>query len=917
MSHPFGDLLRQYLHRKHGLSQARLAAAIGQPPFVVSLMCRGERLRGRGARLRVLAIIAWLHEQGAVSTQNEAVALLTAAGLPGFDPALPDDAHLLHILAPANPAQKATAYSPSNLPVALSSFVGRERERAMAERLLRTTRLLTLTGPGGVGKTRLAVAMVAAVRDDFMDDACFVSLAPIGDPSLVALAIAQALQLREAPSQPLVETLGAHLQTKHMLLVLDNFEHLLPAAPLVAHLLATAPHLTVLATSRAPLHLSGEQEFPVPPLALPDPQQPLMQETLTKVGAIALFVQRAQAVRPEFRLSEANAAAVAEICLRLDGLPLAIELAAARSKVLSPSALCARLTRRLLVLTDGPRMLPGRQQTLRDTIAWSYALLAPHEQRLFRQLAVFVGGCTLDAVEAVCDLTGDLHGEALAGLTALLDNSLLQQQESLDGEPRFSMLETIREYALEQLDISGELAVLQQRHADFFVSFAELARPALKGAQRLRWINCLELEDPNLRVALAWSRTESSGETGLRLAVALGPFWAHRGHLSAGRGWIADALAQSEAHIAGRMPSRMHLLLRARALRQAGILASWQVDLASAQSQLEESLATSRALQDAEGIASGLSLLGMCFQIQGEHDRANKLLEESLAMLRQLGKSEGIAVVLFFLGTVAWTQGDFERAGALLDESLTLFRSQGDNWNIASTLGYLGIVSQELGHDEHASAYLAESLALWRGLGDRWGVTVALEAAGVLAAARAPQPEDAQPGGVHAARIFGAVEALRETLGAPLFPAYRAHYQRGLAVARSQLDDAGFAAAWAEGRAMSLERAIVYALELTTPVDMAALDTGSTAPALTALRSSPATGEMMRDARLACAAHCLTAREREVLHLVAQGMSNAEVATKLVISPRTVERHLTAIYRKLDVHSRTAAARYASNFASV
>ncbi|HSH77496.1 MAG TPA: tetratricopeptide repeat protein [Herpetosiphonaceae bacterium] len=915
MSHQFGDLLSQYLHRKHGLSQARLAAGIGQPPFVISLMCRGERLTGRGARARVLAIVSWLHEQGVLTALDEAQALLTAAGLSSFDPVLPDDGHLLQTLQHANPAQNAAAHTRSDVPAALSSFVGREQELATATHLLRANHLLTLTGVGGVGKTRLALEVAAAVRSEFADGICFVSLAPIGDPALVASAIAHALNLREVAGVPLVETLKAALRSRQTLLAIDNFEHLLPAAPLVAELPGAAPRLRALVTSRAPLHVSGEQEFAVPPLALPDPEQPLTMD-VARVEAVALFVQRVQAFRPDFQLTMENARAITDICLRLDGLPLAIELAAARSKVLPPSALLARLTGRvpgrLNVLAGPPGAFPARQRTLRATIAWSYDLLRPREQLLLRRLAVFVGGCTLKAVDIVCDVDGDLHGDTLEQLATLVDNSLLQQGGSRDGEARFSMLETIQEYALEQLVASGELEAMRRRHADFFVAMMEAAQSALSGPAQAMWVARLEMEHTNLRAALQWSCAQTGRDTGLWLVGVMGEFWARRGYLSEGRAWIDLALRQNEAErVSG--PVEASLPLRATALQWAGLFAMWQGDLVDAETRYKESLALFRELGNREGMADELCHLGMLFQLRGDYERARALLEESLALFRDFGEARGLAWSLYFMGTLAYSQADYGRARALWEESLARLRNRGDTWGIAAVLTHLGIVALIQGDFERAGGRLAESMKLLRQLGDRWQAAFTLEICAGLAAAQ----EGARRGALQAARIFGAAEALRETLGAPLLPFQQEPYQQGVATTRAQLDDKTFAEAWAEGRTMSLEQVVNYTLEIlssggaaTTNSEPSAL---MTPPVPDATPSYPSVGETMPQSDLAPAPELLTSREVEVLHLVARGLTNKQVADTFVISPRTVEKHLASIYRKLEVSSRTAAVRCATD----
>jgi tetratricopeptide (TPR) repeat protein len=522
---------------------------------------------------------------------------------------------------------------------------------------------------------------------------------------------------------------------------------------------------------------------------------------LARNPSVALFVERAQAVMPDFRLTEQNAAAVAGICGRLEGLPLAIELAARRVKLLHPKTLLARLEQRLSLLTEGPRDLPIRQQTLRNTIAWSYNLLAAAEQALFRRLGVFVGGCTLEAAEAVCHADGELPLDVLSGMAALADKSLLRQEAGADGALRCVMLETIREYALEQLAASEELEVFRQRHAAFFVTLAEASARH----------ECLELEYPNLRAALVWSRTEVDGTTELRLVVALDGFWRHSGSLSEGRLWLTDALT-SRADGAAWPDTTASRSLRAKALSRLGDQAAWQNDLAAALPAYEESLALFRELGDVWGIADTLSSFGAVILFCGDYERSGALLEESLSLFRQLEDRGGIAMCFFFTGHLAYAQGNLRQASERYQEGLSVFRQLEYSWMIANFLLHLGIVALDEGDDGAAGAYLVESLTLLRNLGDRWLAVHALEVYVGVAVARGARRADAAREGRRAARLFGAVEAERETLGAATLPIYQAHYQRGVAAARALLDGAPFAAAWVAGRAMSLEQAIAEAL---------------------------------------------------------------------------------------------------------
>jgi predicted ATPase/transcriptional regulator with XRE-family HTH domain len=504
--------------------------------------------------------------------------------------------------APVGVAEQSTA--PMNLPAPTTRLVGRGAELAQAGALLlrEDVRLLTLTGPGGVGKTRMAVAAAAAQRDAFLDGIWFVALAPIRDAELAPSTIAQALGVKETGERPLVDNIKSYLRDRRALLVLDNFEQVAAAAPLVAELLAAAPQLTALITSRAVLHLSGEHELPIPPLAVPPlavqplarPDVPDPVAALLHYDAVRLFVERAQAVKADFVLTKENAAAVAAICQRLDGLPLAIELAAARSKLFAPKALFSRLEQRLAMLTGGPHDLPARQQTLRATIDWSYQLLALGERTLFARLSVFAGGCTLEAAEAICNASGDLATYVLDWLAALVDKSLLLQEQTADGEPRFVMLETIGEYAQERLEQSGETAMLQEAHLAYFLRLAEQAEPELTGPRQAEWLERLEGEHDNLRAALAWALEHSLSESGARLAGALWRFWFMRGYLSEGRRWLELILERCSALADSS---------RAKILLGAGGIAYLQDDNARGQELCEASFDLYSELGDKRGMA--------------------------------------------------------------------------------------------------------------------------------------------------------------------------------------------------------------------------------------------------------------------------------------------------------------------------
>jgi predicted ATPase/uncharacterized protein HemY len=640
-----------------------------------------------------------------------------------------------------------------SLPPQPTSFVGRGAARAeLAERLTsRACRLLTLVGPPGIGKTRLGLEVAVDVALDFDDGVTFVALAPIADPALVGTIIAHALGIREVSNQPLVDSLKAYLRDKQQLLVLDNFEHVLDAAPLVGELLTVAPQLKVLVTSRALLHLSGEQELAVPPLAVPDRSIPPEVALLAQYEAVALFVQRAQTANPAFQLSPANAGAVAEICARLDGLPLAIELAAARSKVLSPAALLARLGSRLQVLTGGPRDLPTRQQTLRATIAWSYNLLGVPEQILFRCFGIFAGGWTLEAAEAVGRGPSAVHDAAegsatghrlpasshgppttiVDGLQVLVDKSLVQQAAAMDGEPRFTMLETIREYALERLAAHGELPEARTRHAAYYLALAEAGEGELHGPQQLIWLDRLEREHDNLRAALAWALEGGDGALGLHLAGALCPFWELHWHIHEGLHWLEGALGSGQGQPAA---------LRAKAQIAAGRLAQMQGDWTRASELLEAGLALAREAGDRALEGQALLHLGTGAWNERDAERATALLEASLACARAVGDQVSVGWALQLLGLTANFRCEWDHGVALYAESLACFRAVGDRSGISWALFRLGQVAGYQGKLDQATRLLEESLALCRKLGDKGRIGGCLMQLAELAVSQSDYP---------------------------------------------------------------------------------------------------------------------------------------------------------------------------------
>jgi predicted ATPase len=726
---------------------------------------------------------------------------------------------------------------PTNIPVQRTRFVGREKEVAGAKELLlrQDVRLVTVTGMGGIGKTRFAVEVASGLVERFPGGIHFVPLSAVSDPGLMASAIVQTLGIREAGGQSPLEILKKNLRdSSHtpMLLLLDNFEHLIQASPVVAEILATAPNLKILVTSRAALHVYGEHEFPVSPLALPDSKSMPSLEVLSQFPAIALFVQRAAAAKPDFELNAENARAVTEICGRLDGLPLAIELAAARVKVLSLSSMQTRLASRLQLLTGGARDLPQRQQTLRAAFDWSYDLLSAAEQKLFRRLSVFVGGCTLEGAEAVCDTKGDLDLDLLDGMASMVDKSLLQQVEQENGESRFAMLETIREYARERLEASKEEAFTKRAHAAYFLVLAEEKVTETTGAEGAEWLERFTLEHDNFRAGLEWLTETGDAEWGLRLGGALFRFWEAGEYLAEG----SDSLGKLLKLKGAAAPTKA----RQRALFAAGVLAAEQGDYLAANALFSESLDIARQLRDKQGAAVSLNALAVNARDRGDLAVAHSLFEESLVLWRDLGDLKAIARALSNLATVLKLQGEYDHARSLHSECLAIFQGLEDRTGVAWSLNSQGDVAREQGDYAAAQKLYEEGLAIFRELGDRWGIAGTLADLGNLAREQRNCSEAqplyweslktfqelehkrgiarllecfaclaaAQLQAERSLRLAGAAASLRQNIGAPLTPTEQGKLEAILAPARQALTNTASATAWLEGWAMPVEKAI-------------------------------------------------------------------------------------------------------------
>jgi predicted ATPase/DNA-binding XRE family transcriptional regulator len=772
----FGATLRE-LRDAAGLTQEELASRAGLTAKAVSALERGARKRPYPHTVRALA--------EALDLSDDERAVLIEA-VPRRDGDVP------------SPEAAATT-SQSTLPTSLTPLLGREREVEEIVGLLRraSVRLLTLTGPGGIGKTRLSIEAAQKAGDHFPDGVAFIGLAPLADAALVVPTIAQTLGLREIEGRSAREALYAYLKDKRLLLVLDNLEHLLEVVPEVISLLEGCPDLTVLATSRAPLRVRGEQEYPVGPLRVPDPTRtPLLQE-VSGAAAVELFVERARAASPSFDLTDSNAAAVAAICWRLDGLPLALELAAARARFLGPTALLSRLDRALEA--GGARDLPERQRTMRATLDWSHDLLHEPEKELFRRLSVFAGGWTLEAAEAVGEAE-EVDGEdILALLGNLVEQSLVVAEGAADGSVRYGMLEPVRQYALEKLEESGE-AEVRRRHALWYTWFAGEAEKELAGPDQGEWFDRLETEHDNLRTALLWSLEGNEPDTGLRLAAALWRMWNARGYMQEGRGWLERALSS-----AGGLPSPE----RARALNGAGVIAYQQGDLHSAKELFEKSIEMGRALGDKGIVSRATGNLANFMLGVNEFTRARDLFEQSLVMDRELDDRSRIAYSLGGLADVYYSMGDIDKGVEYYEQSLALHRELDDRRSIGITLNNLGELAQLQGDLEKAEDLYKQSMTVVREIDDRWLTVHVLMTMGSLSALQNRQER--------AVRILAAVDALRRKIGFEFQAHTLADYERAVQLAREALTAEQFEAAWQRGSGMSLGEAARYAMSGVTP----------------------------------------------------------------------------------------------------
>lgn len=759
------------------------------------------------------------------------------------------------------------------LPGQLTSFIGREREIAAVKHALASCRLLTLTGTGGVGKTRLALEVGAGLRDSYADGVWQVELAALENSDLVAETVAGTLGLPQVPGAPIIDTLAAQLAPRQLLLILDNCEHLVePCARLADRLLRACPRLQMLATSRRPLGVDGEITWRVPSLSLPDPTQFLGTDEVAGFEAVRLFIERARLVRPGFALEDRNAAALAEICRGLDGIPLAIELAAARINVLSVEQIANRLQDRFRLLIGTHRTGAARQRTLRTAVDWSYDLLSPTEQRFFHRLSVFAGGWTLEAAEAICSGDGITADDVLELLARLVEQSLVVADEDSGGERRYGMLETLRRYAREKLEEAGEAEAVYNRHRDWYVGLGQQAEKHLSGPQQANWFERLAAEHDNMRAALVRCLA-TNPEAGLALGANLVWFWLLRGHVPEGRDWIEKLLDR-----AGPSPaSPAAAAARVTVLNVAGYLAVWLEDHDAARAHLEEALALSLAIGDMKGQVEAVCSLAIAAHRRG--DEPGQLLEECLAGWR-MGGAQPVPchITLSDLADLVRGRGDHARAVALNEESLELAKQRGDSHSVAYALRCLGHLAWQAGEHQRAGELQRQSLAMAWQLRDRLCTARCLEELALVASAQR-QAE-------RAAELFGASGAWWSAMGVRLLPSDRADHDRGVQVARDLISEDVFEAAWSRGSGLSAQQAVDLGLSDIERAPVSAHASTNVGP--------------------------LTSREQEVAILVANGLTNHEIAEQLVVSKRTAEAHVTHVLTKLGLRSRAQIALWAA-----
>ena len=809
----FGSLLRG--HRlAAGLTQELLAERSGVGKRTLQDLELGATRPRRDSVRRLIAALALTSE---ARDQLEAVA--SAPRCNQFPTRTADPAGLARGAAgspsTAKPCGSSRFSRPGLIPTSLTSFIGREREMAELEQLLAHRRLLTLTGPGGSGKTRLALELVDRVQFAYRDGVHVVSLAPLANPRQVGSTIVAALGLLEMPGEPPVDTLARFIGDRSVLMLLDNFERLLPASPLLVDLLAACPMLTILVTSREALRLRGEQAFPVPPLTMPACSLPSAIEDAVSLAsqseAVRLFVDRARSARPSFQLDGSNVEAVAGICVRIDGLPLAVELAAARISHLTPALLQARLEHCLPLLTGGGHDLPVRQRSLRDAIVWSYDLLSQPEQQLFRRLGVFAGGFTLDAAEAVCDGGMSREGRGASGarstlaprpstldvVGSLVEKSLVLQVVAADAEPRYTMLETIREFALQMLAAAGEETAFRRRHRDWCLALVAEADRHQKDAYQGRWLDRLDVEHNNLRAGLTWCVARRDLSDGLRLGAALWWFWYIRGHVVEGRDWYRRLFELDQNEVASRE--------RAEALFGAGQLAMEQGDYEEAAQRGEKSLEIGRQLRLLECVGLAHQLLGTIARCRGDYPAARTQLQASLAVRQEVGRPDQISLALGSLGSIALGEGNWSQARLWCEQSLTIARACGDVLQVAKVASQLGEIALETMDLAEAQRNYAESLTISRQLGNQRLIAYALEGFAAVAAAEGRFER--------CLLLVGAAAMLREKIGVPHQRSEQSRWAARFEPARRALGESRSGTLLRDGRGMSADPATAYALD--------------------------------------------------------------------------------------------------------